>query len=33
MQVELLELSFWYGTESQVWPGFSGRAGLGLKFV
>ena len=31
--VELLKWNFWHGAELQVWPGFSGRAGLGLKFV
>ena len=32
MQVELLEWNFWHGVELQLWQGFSGRAGLGLKF-
>ena len=33
MQVELLEWNFWHGVELLVRRGFSGRAGLVLKFV
>jgi len=33
MQVELLEVNCRHGAELEVWPGFSGRAGLGFKFV
>jgi len=33
MQVKLLEWNFWHGAQLQVWAGFSGLAGHGLKFV
>jgi len=33
MQVELSKWNFWHGAELYVWPGFSGWAGLGLRFV
>jgi len=32
MQAELLEWNFWH-VQSNEWPGFSVRAGLGRKFV